>query len=68
MVWLREAESERVLCLLNVGDARRRCDLPLARLAVEHGDVVVATSDRSGRVSLASLTLEPLEGVALRLG
>ena len=68
MAWLREGDGERVLCLLNVGDERRQCELPLARLAAEHGKVVVATSERAGDVPLASVTLEPLEGIALRLG
>jgi hypothetical protein len=68
MAWLREADGERVLCLLNVGDESRRCALPLARLAAEDGEVVVATSDRAGRVRLSSVVLAPLEGVALRLG
>jgi alpha-glucosidase len=65
LCWLRQADGERVLCLLNVGEAPRRCELP--PLGTNDGDVVVATGDRSGRVSLDDLTLDPLEGVALRL-
>jgi glycosidase len=67
LAWLREADGERVLCILNVGDTARRCDLPLARLGADAGEVLVATSDRSGPAPLAGLVLEPLEGVALRL-
>jgi alpha-glucosidase len=65
LAWLREADEERVLCLLNVGDAPRTCDLE--RLLVATGEVVVATSSRSGTVALDGLVLEPLEGIALRL-
>jgi len=67
MAWLREADGERVLCLLNVGDERRACALPLARLGADAGEVVVATSDRTRRVTLGELSLEPHEGVSVRL-
>jgi alpha-glucosidase len=67
MAWLREAGGERVLCLLNIGDERRSCSLPLARLGADAGELIVGTSDRAGRVALRELELEPLEGVALRL-
>jgi len=53
--------------LLNVGNEPRRCTLPLARLASATGEVVVATSRRTGSVDLADIELGPLEGVALRL-
>jgi glycosidase len=65
LAWLREADGERVLCLLNVGEVARACDLP--PLGVQDGEVVVATHGRSGRVGLDGMTLEPLEGVVLRL-
>jgi glycosidase len=65
LAWLREADGERVLCLLNVGDVARACDVPA--LGVTEGEVVVATSDRSGRIEISGLWLEPLEGLALRL-
>jgi alpha-glucosidase len=68
LAWLREADGERVLVLLNLGDDRRPCRLPTERLEADHGDVIVATSDRTGHVALAGLELEPLEGLALRLG
>lgn len=68
LAWLRETDGERVLCLLNVGDEPRACSLPTARLGTHTGDVVVATSDRSGRLSLTDLTMEPREGVAIALG
>ena len=65
LAWLRTAGDERVLVLLNVGDADRGCDL--RRLTETRGEVVVATSERAGVVALAGLTLAPLEGLALRL-
>ncbi len=68
LAWLREAEDDRVLLLLNVGDQSRSCRLPLAELGTAQGTVVVTTSDRSGAVGLADLVLEPLEGIAIRLG
>ena len=65
LAWLREADAERVLVLLNTGDRPRTCDL--ARVDAPFGEVLVATSDRSGRVQLEGLTLAGLEGVAIRL-
>ena len=65
LAWLRESEDDRVLVLVNVGGSRRPCDL--GRLQEDVGEVLVATSVRSGRVTLSGLTLEPLEGIALRL-
>lgn len=65
LAWLREADGDRILVLLNVGDARRTCDLNRLGLAI--GEVVVATSARHGTVELDALVLEPLEGLALRL-
>jgi alpha-glucosidase len=65
LAWLRELDGERVLVLLNVGDEPRRCELPVL---AGHGVVVVGTDvGREGRVALDGLTLEPLEGIALRL-
>jgi alpha-glucosidase len=68
MAWIRETDAQRVLCLLNVSDEPRRCDLPTSRLTADTGDVLVATSSRVGRVALAELVVEPLEGIAIRLG
>jgi alpha-glucosidase len=68
MVWVREADDARILCLLNVGDEPRRCALPLARLAAERGEVVVATTARAGTVALRDLELAPREGLAIRIG
>ena len=65
LAWLREADGERVLVLLNTGGSARACDL--RRLPADDGEVVVTTGARSGRIALADLTLEPLEGLALRL-
>lgn len=67
LAWLREADGERALVLLNLGDAPVTCALPLARIGTTRGGVLVATSDRTGTVELADLALAPLEGVALRL-
>ncbi len=68
LTWVREAEGERVLCLLHVGEAPPRCVLPLERIGADAGEVLVATSDRTGRVELDRLEVEPLEGIAIRLG
>ncbi|MGZ8512203.1 MAG: alpha-amylase family glycosyl hydrolase [Candidatus Limnocylindria bacterium] len=65
LAWIRERDDERVLVLLNLADDARACDLRQAVAA--SGDVLVATSARSGRISLDELTLAPLEGLALRL-
>jgi alpha-glucosidase len=65
LCWLREEGDDRVLVLLNTGSEARRCDL--ARVDSENGEVLVATSERGGRVALDGLELEPLEGVAIRL-
>jgi alpha-glucosidase len=65
LAWLRETDDERVLVLLNIGDESRACDL--RRLVSTTGDAVVATSAREGAVSLADLTMDPLEGLALRI-
>ena len=67
MAWIREADGERVLCVLNTGDVPGTCALPLGRIGAEEGEVLVATSERSGRVALDALVLAPLEGIALRL-
>jgi alpha-glucosidase len=66
LCWVREAGEERVLVLLNTGAAVRPCDL--GRVAADVAEVLVATSDRRGAVRLDALTLEPFEGLALRLG
>jgi alpha-glucosidase len=65
LAWVREKDGERVLVLLNVGDAARECDL--RQVTASAGEVVVATSERAGTVALDWLTLGPLEGLALRL-
>jgi alpha-glucosidase len=68
LAWLRQAEDERILCLANLGPIMRTCDLGgLLAEGVSRGLVVVATSGREGEVALDDLTLEPLEGIALRL-
>jgi alpha-glucosidase len=66
IAWLRETDEERVLCLLNVGEAQASCLLP--PLGTDTGEVVVSTgTPREGRIALEGLTLEPLEGLALQL-
>ncbi|MCV0404422.1 MAG: DUF3459 domain-containing protein [Chloroflexi bacterium] len=65
LCYLRQADDQRVLCLVNIGDTAADCDL--SAVAADAGEVLVATSDRSGRVSLGDLVLGPGEGVALRL-
>ena len=67
MAWLREADGERVLCLLNVGAARRTCRVPVTRLGGTQGDVLAATSDATGRMALDAMVLDPHEGIALRV-
>jgi alpha-glucosidase len=67
MAWLREAGDERILALLNTGDEPRDCGLDVARLGATSGEVVVATTMRSGRVALTELRLGALEGLAIRL-
>ncbi len=65
LAWVRELDGQRVLALLNVGDERRPCEL---RGFTGDGEVVVGTDQaRAGRIALDGLTLEPLEGLALRL-
>jgi len=65
LAWVRELDDERVLVLVNTGARPRTCSL--ASVGADSGEVVASTGQRSGRVDLASLRLEPLEGVALRL-
>jgi glycosidase len=65
LAWVRELDGVRILVLLNVEDASRRCDL--GTIPEGSGEVVIATSERTGRVSLASVELAPREGIALRL-
>jgi glycosidase len=63
LAWVREAEGERVLVLLNLADETRDCDV--GDLGVPGGTVVVGTGTRHGAVGLDGLRLEPLEGLAL---
>jgi alpha-glucosidase len=65
LAWLRKADGDRVLMLLNTGMVSRACTLD--RLPASSGEVLVATSARSGSVELNGLVLDPLEGLALRL-
>ncbi len=65
LAWTRDAAGERVLVLVNLSDANRTCDL--RALESTAGEVLVATSERTGTVGLDGLTLAPHEGIALRL-
>ena len=65
LAWVRTAAEERVLVLVNLADAARKCDLRRANAA--SGQVLVATSGRSGRIALEGLTLAPHEALALLL-
>jgi alpha-glucosidase len=69
LAWLRDADGERVLCLINLAAEPRRCDLAqvIGRVAASSGSVVVATSERAAGVALDDLVLAPLEGVAIRV-
>ena len=62
--WTRTRDAERVLLVANMGDTAGEMDL--SRLAAG-GETLVATGSRAGRVSLAQLRLEPVEGLLLRL-
>lgn len=65
LAWLREADGQRVLVLLNTGNATRACSL--TKITATRGEALVGTGDRIGEVSLGDLVLEPLEGLALRI-
>jgi alpha-glucosidase len=65
LAWLREADDERVLVLVNISDEVRACDL--RRVAAEAGEVLVATSGREGRVQLDGFGIGPGEGLLVRL-
>jgi alpha-glucosidase len=67
LAWVREADEDRVLVLLNTGETGHDCALDVARLGSTTGDVMVATSGRTGRIALEGLRISPLEGIALRL-
>ena len=65
LAWVREAEGERVLVLLNVGGESAPATCPAS---AETGRSWPATDHRrAGRIELEALTLAPLEGLALRL-
>ena len=65
LAWTREAADDRALVLLNVSAEPRRCEL--AGVGAESGAILVGTGPRAGSISLRDLTLEPLEGIALRI-
>jgi alpha-glucosidase len=69
LAWVRETEEERVLCVMNVADEPRTCDLAavMGRTGTKSGTVLVTTSARRGTVSLDALEVEALEGVAISL-
>ena len=63
LAWVREADGEQVVVLLNLADEVRDCDL--GEIGVPAGTVVVGTGTRHGAVALDHLRLEPLEGLAI---
>ncbi len=65
LAWLREADDERVLVLLNTGDGDGPCDL--AEVNGGAGEIVVATTERAGTVNLDRIKLRPHEGIAIRI-
>jgi alpha-glucosidase len=69
LAWLREADDERVLCLVNLAGEPRRCNLAqvIGRVGSSSGRVLVATSERVADVALGDLVLASLEAVALRV-
>lgn len=67
LAWLREEGGDRVLVLANLSDSSRvLAPAPLLRHG-SGGEVVLATGERRGHVDLASLELQPLEGLIVRL-
>ncbi|MEO5986279.1 MAG: alpha-amylase family glycosyl hydrolase, partial [Candidatus Limnocylindria bacterium] len=65
LAWMREADDDRVLVLLNAGDGEAPCRLPV--MNVEAGAILVATTGRAGAIDLDRITLVPHEGIAIRL-
>ena len=68
LAYLRDADGERVLVLLNLVGEPRSCVLDPRRIGASTGEVLVATSTRAGSVDLADgPVLDANEGVVLRL-
>ena len=68
VAYLREADGERMLVLLNPAGAPRTATLDARRLGANEGEVVVATSTRHGWVAFdGGVALEGHEGLLLRL-
>ena len=64
LAWRRDTPEEQVLVLVNMG--AQAVSLDVSRVGLS-GDVLIATGDRRGRVDLAEVHLDALEGVVLRL-
>jgi alpha-glucosidase len=68
LAYVREADGERVLVLLNLVGEPRTCALDPRRIGASTGEVLVATSLREGSVDLADgPVLDPHEGLVVRL-
>jgi alpha-glucosidase len=63
LAWTREAGDERILVVANMGDSPAVVDL--SPIGSDAG-VLAGTGSRHGSVELASLQLDPLEGLLLR--
>jgi alpha-glucosidase len=64
LAWRRDTTDERLLILVNMGEQATEVD---ASRVGESGEVLIGTGDRRGRVGLADLRLDGLEGLVLRL-
>jgi alpha-glucosidase len=64
LAWRRDTDEEQLLVLVNMGEGAASVD---ASRVGHSGDVLIATGERRGRVDLADLHLDALEGLVLRL-
>jgi hypothetical protein len=62
--WTRTHPEERIVLVANLGDAASEVDLSGVTAS---GEVLASTGSRAGHVPLASLRLDALEGLLLRL-
>ena len=62
--FLREVEDQRVLVILNFGDNGQALSLDLEN---DSGNPLFSSQERSGRVSIIKITLEPFEILILEL-
>ena len=64
LAWTRTHAEERIVLVANLGDAASEVDLSGVAAS---GEVLASTGSRAGHVPLASLRLDALEGLLLRL-